>query len=143
MARAGKLAGSPWHPTYLSCNDNNDSRRHKSRCMHYIRENGNCNRIAKRCYNSAQCEYYIEKVVSSQSKEAPSPSIRTSKKITPDIYNPNKKLLGKIIIHNVFGKGTIIHIQGNFAVAAFDKHGDKNLNLDICTKKNLICFFED
>ncbi len=140
MAGAGKLAGSPWHSTYLSCND---SRRHKSRCMYYIRENGNCNYLAKRCYNSARCEYYIEKLEPAQKKETSLSSIRTPKVIMPDVYNPNKKLLGKIIFHNVFGKGTIIHIQGNVVIATFDKHGEKKLNLDICNKESLIYFFGD
>lgn len=58
MANPSQLTGVPWH-VEIPTMDENDTRRHKSRCEHY--DNGHCKQYATKCSGSAHCVYYLEK----------------------------------------------------------------------------------
>lgn len=59
MIAPSRLSGTPWHTEFLKM-DESDSRRHKSRCKYYIKENNICNYFHQKCYGSAHCKYYRE-----------------------------------------------------------------------------------
>ena len=59
-----KLTGHPWHVGYLK-KDEDDPRRHKSRCVYFSRDDsrkGHCARRSGTCIGSAHCQDYKETV---------------------------------------------------------------------------------
>ncbi len=59
-----RLPDTPWHIGYTK-KDDNDPRRHKSRCVYYQYGNCTCKELrgyyGKRCPGSAHCKYYATK----------------------------------------------------------------------------------
>lgn len=49
-------------------------------------------------------------------------------------------IVGKQLIHKVYGKGAVTGITGNFIIVDFSSAGVKKLSYEICTKNQLIDF---
>lgn len=57
-----KLTGHPWHIGYLKM-DENDTRRDKRKCIHFLRDDSHKNYCQKNyvnCVGSSHCPYYKE-----------------------------------------------------------------------------------
>lgn len=59
MGSIKRMTGTSWHVNTLSKKES-DSRRHKSRCTFYNKENGFYSKIVSRCSGLAHCKYYSE-----------------------------------------------------------------------------------
>lgn len=53
-----KLTGHPWHVEYLKM-DEDDTRRHKSRCIYHLKNNY-CRKTSGNCFGSSHCSFYKE-----------------------------------------------------------------------------------
>lgn len=53
-----KLTGHPWHIEFLKMAED-DTRRHKKRCIHYS-QNNSCRKICGTCIGSSHCSFYKE-----------------------------------------------------------------------------------
>ncbi|MDO5714427.1 MAG: hypothetical protein Q4Q07_08350 [Tissierellia bacterium] len=68
-----RLEGVPWHPSSLKMKEN-DTRRHKSRCIYYNKKTEICNTLKsyygfRTCGGSRHCAGYEERVVEEESIE--------------------------------------------------------------------------
>ena len=61
-----KLTGHPWHVGFLKMAED-DTRRHKRRCIYYVREN--CCRKCGICVGSSHCSFYKESAVKQSSRQ--------------------------------------------------------------------------
>lgn len=59
MGSIKRMTGTAWHVNALRKNEE-DIRRHKSRCVFFNKENGLCSKVVSRCPGSAHCKYYSE-----------------------------------------------------------------------------------
>ena len=60
MPNLGGMTGTPWHVENMTRAEG-DPRRHRSRCVYYIKDGTYCSKLGFRCFGSAHCEYYKEK----------------------------------------------------------------------------------
>lgn len=61
MGNLAGLSGTPWHIEKMT-RPEGESKRHKSRCIHYKgKESNECEIYCSRCYGSAHCSYYKER----------------------------------------------------------------------------------
>lgn len=54
------VGGTPWHVGY-AIKDEDDPRRHKSKCIHYASKTKYCDFIFSKCNGSAHCPHYEER----------------------------------------------------------------------------------
>ena len=57
MPNLGGMTGTPWHVENMTRAEG-DPRRHRSRCVYYIKDGTYCSKLGFRCFGSAHCEYY-------------------------------------------------------------------------------------
>ncbi|QPB41925.1 hypothetical protein [Rodentibacter haemolyticus] len=136
MGKINKLVGSPWHISYLSKSPD-DLRRHQRRCKHF--DNKYCCLRRIRCFSSAHCDYYSEKIdiqVNTEIKKAAKPKLQ----LKTDTFNPNSYLIGEKIIHKKFGLGLVIGVQGHSIIVEFKGFQTKILDFEICSREELISF---
>ncbi len=94
----GRVSGTPWHVEVLRM-DEIDDRRHRSRCVYYVKTDKYCVQYIGRCRGSAHCPYYEE---GEPVVRKPSPQNRkqTNRKTSSNINrnlkkNPKRKVLSK------------------------------------------------
>lgn len=68
MSISSKMTGTVWHTEKMTRQED-DVRRHKSRCIHLERDSGRCEIICDKCGGSAHCDYYKEKTLLDIDKE--------------------------------------------------------------------------
>ncbi|MBP3209918.1 MAG: hypothetical protein J6M64_08455 [Oscillospiraceae bacterium] len=68
MAKYGGISGTPWHVERFTRAEG-DERRHRSRCIHYIKERKTCIKVAGPCNGAAHCKYYKEVVKNNDSTQ--------------------------------------------------------------------------
>ena len=98
MITASKLSGTPWHTEFIKMNEN-DFRRHKSRCKYYINEYDHCSYYSQKCIGSSHCLYYKEL----QNKTLNNEKNIKQKKSTNSIVNKNE----------LHGEFKILYIEEN------------------------------
>lgn len=59
MSDISKMTGTPWHVNRFTREDD-DERRHKSRCKYYSKATSICSYRHEKCYGSAHCNKYTE-----------------------------------------------------------------------------------
>ncbi len=68
MAKYGGISGTPWHVERFTRAEG-DERRHRSRCIHYIKERKTCIKVAGPCNGAAHCKFYKEVVKNNTSTQ--------------------------------------------------------------------------
>ena len=149
-----QMTGTPWHLETLKMNED-DERRHKSRCIHYNKANKFCKKQKRKCPGSAHCDYYKEDPA--RVKTAPEPERLSS---TPQYAGPtvavtpiNKPIVSDIsepidittiftegchARHKKYGLGIVRKIDGDYITVEFDNELKKELSLEYCVKKSLL-----
>lgn len=59
MGNLSRMQGSPWHVERMERGDG-DKRRHRSRCVHYHKQEKHCDYYHGSCFGSAHCGHYKE-----------------------------------------------------------------------------------
>ena len=59
MSNISKMTGTPWHVNRFT-REEDDERRHKSRCKYYSKATSICSYRHEKCYGSAHCSIYTE-----------------------------------------------------------------------------------
>ena len=62
MGKSKYMTGTPWHVEKFTRQED-DPRRHRSRCIHYDSDSKHCSYRCGQCVGSAHCSHYKEKVV--------------------------------------------------------------------------------
>ena len=60
MSNFKGINGTPWHIEAIGM-DEDDERRHRSRCEYFQKESVFCHKRKGKCIGSAHCDYYKEK----------------------------------------------------------------------------------
>ena len=129
-----RMTGTPWHTEALRIGED-DSRRHKSRCIYYNRNTNRCSKMVDKCIGSARCENYEEdpvqlkaraekqlisemlpkhKAQMAQQKSEPEP-------VQPVIDYCAYYPIGCRVIHETLGKGVIQdHDKGKLTIVLLD-----------------------
>ena len=127
-----KLTGTPWHIEQMRIGDD-DSRRHKSRCIYYNRNTGRCSKMVDKCIGSTYCENYKEDPLKQKEREEQARvsslleqhkadisgrrSPEQSQPVQPPIDYCAKYPIGSRVIHNRLGKGIVkSHDSGKITV---------------------------
>ena len=144
MARINQLTGTPWHVGKITKKED-DPRRHRSRCLHYNKLNGQCSRILLRCPGSAHCSEYVEynecnavkELVEQESNSKNAESIRTAKEAQSGMA---EKLFpcNAVVFHKTFGKGKVVTVKNGIITIQFENDGTKQLDLATCMKNGLL-----
>ena len=90
-----KLTGHPWHVEFLTM-DENDTRRHKKRCVYYS-QNNSCRKNCGTCIGSSHCSYYKECGANQPSKKKSKGANQPSKKKSKDVNQPSKKQIEEML----------------------------------------------
>ena len=61
MAGINRITGTPWHIEKYARKEG-DPRRHKSKCAYYVKEHTFCSKKHMKCFGSAHCASYYEKI---------------------------------------------------------------------------------
>ena len=89
-----KLTGHPWHVEFLKM-DENDTRRHKKRCVYYS-QNNSCRKNCGACIGSSHCPYYKESGAK-QSGKKKIKDCQPSKKKSKAANQPSEKQIEKML----------------------------------------------
>ena len=127
MKRGKSLSGVPWHIETLRMSED-DSRRHKSRCIYY--EKGKCS-ININCYGSVRCKHY---------KERPNATINEKVKSFKDNNRssvPNTRLMGSFALKNMddgeiicYNVGVDISVNDRLVTIIKDRNPKSIIELD-------------
>lgn len=114
MPRVSQMQDIPWHLETLHRQDN-DPRRHRSRCKYYNKKTSYCSRRSGKCMGSAHCMEYEEP------KEEKSKNNTKDTNKTKKTFSSSKEMggtisakydayrrLGARVVHSKFGKGKVI-----------------------------------
>lgn len=132
MSKINRMTGTPWHVDILR-KEEDDTRRHRTRCSYYRKEGEFCSRMVSRCPGSAHCKYYSEKMLPEQRKKKSRvnaepfkgkklidltdisiPAMFYRKKDSKQIgnlikhYKKHHELLGAIVVQTVDGKYELV-----------------------------------
>ena len=149
-----QMTGTPWHLETLHMNED-DERRHKSRCIHYKKANKYCTKLKTKCPGSAHCDYYKEDParvrVTPEPERLPysEPTVRTTAAVTPIKtapaasqpsieYDTSIFIVGCHVKHNKYGCGIVKNLEGNYISIEFDNGLNKEMDLEYCVKKSLL-----
>lgn len=130
------MTGTPWHPEVLGRSEGDD-RRHRSRCIHFKKENKSCMAKSRKCIGSAHCDKYQEETwynydaVSGDTKTIP------QKKDNSQVSNKKYKA-GDIVSHFKYGCGRIENIKNDTITVTFDSVGQKLLSASYVADKNIL-----
>ena len=155
------ISGTPWHVEILTM-DEDDSRRHRARCIFYNRGTKKCAKHVEGCYGASHCDFYKEREPEPeenkndqksqiQKKESSILSTNELRKLFIENLNQqNKKaeqerirskkdffVPGRKVIHNKYGKGIISEVEGTHVSILF-KDTVKKLDLNFCLAKNML-----
>lgn len=147
MGISGDLTGTPWHVDRFA-REEDDPKRHRSRCFYYDKTRGQNYRCAKhgRCIGSAHCQYYDEKPrenkanASRTTKDATYDSIKKSleKRAARERSNQKPFPVGSFVCHQTFGTGHVKSIRGNYVKVVFDSGKTGEFDIDICLKNRVL-----
>ena len=134
-----QLTGVPWHTERMHRAED-DFRRHKRRCIHFIPKNGQCQCINGKCFGSAHCPDYKEKPEETMHKDNSCQRDKKNKSLSKE----EKKLKGKIsvkgtkVVHKKFGEGTVVKSEGRKTTIKFDDNKAIKFDIDMCIIAGLI-----
>lgn len=146
-----QMTGTPWHLETLRMNED-DERRHKSRCIYYYKPNKNCKRLNTKCPGSAHCDHYKEDPSRirdiSTSKEGPISRTPIVAKIQPAVQKvPVSKMsydgtilypVGCRVNHKSHGLGIVSEVSKDYVTVKFAEGYSKELSVDYCVKNSLL-----
>ena len=145
-----QMTGTPWHVETLRM-DEDDTRRHKSRCVHYQKTNKYCTKQKRTCPASAHCDYYKEDPTRIKAEPQPLTSRYHSSAADPSITRTRETAerttvydgsilfpVGSHVIHKSFGSGTVIESDQDQVTVMFANNTSKELSVDYCGKKSLL-----
>lgn len=135
MARVKEMQGVFAHLETLH-KDEDDKRRHISRCIYY--EDGYCHCYKRKCYSSRYCESYKEYEYESEIiKENTIISTKTEPKLTSEELELKNKfsIPGTLIWNNeINDAGKIIEVNNINITIKYDNGEQKSYNLDVFIK---------
>ncbi len=131
-----KLTGTPWHVEQMRIGED-DSRRHKSRCIYYNKNTGRCSKMVDRCIGSTYCDHYkedpqklkeraereqiTEMLAVHKAEISAKKNEKQSEPQRPTINYCAKYPVGSRVIHNKLGKGIVKdHKDGKITVQFVD-----------------------
>ena len=148
-----QMTGTPWHLETLKM-DENDDRRHKSRCIYYYKANKNCKRLNVKCPGSAHCDHYKEdptRIRAVSSPQASTNIYRPKTAVSAINQNSSKAIVSKIeydgtilypigchVRHKTHGLGVVFKAEKDYVTVDFDEGFSKELGVEYCAKNALL-----
>lgn len=108
MAKVYGISGTPWHVERVHNEDENDSRRHRTRCMYYDKETKHCKRQYGMCVGASQCNVYREKTEDLIIDQDTGDGSTVKEGNNPKSEVSGINYIGQQVIHTTFGQGEII-----------------------------------
>lgn len=156
MGISNSLTGTPWHVDRFT-RDEDDPKRHRSRCIYYDKThtvNFRCEKRGK-CIGSAHCEFYYEKRHSLPEEKPKTKQFTKSKQQTKTSTGkaPNKSAettfqqrlflsrypKGCRVHHRQYGKGVVKGFVDKERVRiVFESGRDTEFNIELCLKKGIL-----
>lgn len=139
-----RYTGTPWHTETLK-KDEYDDRRHRSRCVYYVKQTKHCRKHIGECRGSAHCEYYeeLEETISRKEEKQlvePKKLVKDNRYIYKAGFQNYKSSLrvGGKVRHVKLGKGTIYRIDNDKITIYFDDGTTKTISIKFCYENNLL-----
>ncbi|MBR6821704.1 MAG: hypothetical protein IKM87_00885 [Clostridia bacterium] len=136
MVDSKKITGTPWHPEYLK-RDEEDKRRHRSRCRYYDKKGSYCNKGLVKCLGSSHCEFYEEtkdRETQRHKRQVSYTKNALALKHNGLVSTNNPFIIGSKIAHKEFGTGIVTGFSNGVLVILFDNGEKKNLQLSQCIR---------
>ncbi len=125
-----------WHIEYLASGDG--VKRHRGRCVFYDNENKHCRKYNSKCYGSAHCDYYDERIddVVVESHQC----VADTKEKNIISHDQGKQLypLGTSVYHEKYGMGVAKDIRDGHINIDFRNFGEKCLSLQACVDNDYL-----
>ena len=149
-----QMTGTPWHLETLKM-DENDDRRHKSRCIYYYKANKNCKRLNVKCPGSAHCDHYKEDPTRIRAIPNPQSSSSVYKPRTTAVVSNHTDAqravvseieydgtmlypIGCHVRHKTHGLGVVSKVEKDYVTVDFDEGFSKELGVEYCAKNALL-----
>lgn len=139
MAGISQLTGTPWHVERFARQED-DQRRHKSRCVYYGKVDSYCSQVVGQCRGSAHCPYYSETISKkifddNNGFESKEKAVEDEEKI---LYKMSLLFpAGTIVKHKKFGNGIVQNVNNRKITIRFSDE-NKVLDLMLCAKNSLL-----
>lgn len=144
-----QMTGTPWHLETLKMNEDDD-RRHKSRCIYYYKANKNCKRLNLKCPGSAHCDYYKEDPA--RIRKIPALNTYSKTPVTAAIHInipnvPEKEIVydgtllyptGCQVRHKTHGLGIVVEVDNEYVTVDFEAGFSKEFSVSYCAKNALL-----
>ena len=136
MSKLNRLTGTPWHVDRYT-REEGDSRRHRSRCIYYRKEDSYCRQELGRCRGAAHCDFYREAAkVDPKTQQIPDNQGPSRAEVIAE--KAKEFAVGRNVEHKVFGVGRITSKQGNVIEICFSDGQTKRLMFEDCVKNRLL-----
>lgn len=146
-----QMTGTPWHLETLRMNED-DERRHKSRCVYYYKPNKNCKRLNSKCPGSAHCDHYKEDPSRIRNIPDSNAGSRSRTPIVAKIQPTTQKAIvskitydgtilypvGCTVIHKTHGMGIVSEVNKEYVTVNFAEGFSKELSVAYCVKNSLL-----
>lgn len=134
MASVSEMQGVPAHLEFLH-KDEDDARRHKTRCVHYKDEY--CKYYKRKCYGSRFCEVYKEpKTIAEPVKINVEPIIKMPEFTDEELELKSKfSTLGTLVWNNKIGDaGEIVKVDENYITIKYDNGTQTTYDINVFVK---------
>lgn len=143
----GGISGTPWHVSSLKMNED-DTRRHRSRCVYYKQKTKECAFFFGKCRGSTHCDAYREVLKSSELEDDASQNggQKPKKKSSVEQFleEEKKKYLTGCSVHHIFyGNGRIEKRKGDTIRVAFENGKTLSFSLETCVRKQSLRVLPD
>ena len=134
MSDLNRMTGTPWHINKFERKDG-DERRHKSRCIYYIKTTSKCRYQHTACQGSAYCKYYHEEETQARNNDYNRPIEKEKSQKHTNAEFP----LGCKVSHKKYGLGVVIGNTNNKLSIKFDSDNEKRVfSLDACIENSFL-----
>jgi len=147
-----RMSGTPWHIEKYT--RDGDDRRHRSRCVYYVKSSRWCNKINENCWGSAHCPYYQADASKMTITKAPDKSSSHKNTVTSKTNNKPNPLKLKIatvrythlnqiqlndrVYHKRFGLGWIKSKNERNINVVFDNGVKQQFSIEHCISSGVI-----
>lgn len=137
MTGINRMVGTPWHIERYERQED-DPRRHRSRCKHFERNKKSCYKRNGKCIGSAHCLEYEEIVCNKQTQNEPyakKPIIQgaTKEKSCEKFFE-----IGSKVKHMKYGEGEVIAVDVKTITIRFSNDRETKFDIQSCIKNGYI-----
>ena len=134
MGKLNQMTGTPWHVEKYTRQED-DSRRHRSRCVYYTVKSKHCSYRYGNCIGSAHCLYYKEDETNEEKN-----CVEKKSFVCKEKEEQNLGVLGKKVVHQKYGRGVIVKVEQPNVTILFESGKESKFNISVCAQKKILIF---